>query len=91
MRASCLECVEKHAGAAYVLFAESWHEKHKFHRLRAIGHLHEAEDESQAWPELRELLRDSRIRFQADGQPPDWAAIEEMIAIIRPPDQRLRP
>ena len=49
-RPSCLECVEKHLGAAWVLLAET--RDGYPHRLRAIGHLHEAEDESQQWPEL---------------------------------------
>lgn len=44
-RPSCLECVEKHLGAAWVLLAE--YRDGYPHRLRAIGHLHEAEDESQ--------------------------------------------
>jgi len=43
-RPSCLECVEKHLGAAYVLVTES--REGYAHRLRAIGHLFEAEDES---------------------------------------------
>lgn len=47
-RTSCLECIEKHLGAAYVLLTET--RDGYAHRLRAIGHLHEAEDESQEFP-----------------------------------------
>jgi hypothetical protein len=37
-------------------------------RLRAIGHLFEAEDESQEWPELRA----ARKAYQAIGTMPDF-------------------
>jgi hypothetical protein len=33
-------------------------------RLRAIGHLFEAEDESQPWPELHVAIRDTRRAYQ---------------------------
>ncbi len=46
------KCVEKHLGAAYVLLTET--REGYAYRLRAIGHLFEAEDESQQWPELHD-------------------------------------
>jgi hypothetical protein len=49
------------------------------HRLRAIGHLFEAEDESQQWPDLHAAIREARKTYQADGTMPDWAAFEAMI------------
>ena len=72
-RPSCLECVEKHLGAAWVLLAE---QRDGYpHRLRAVGHLHEAEDESQAWPELHDAIREARKAFQREGKMPDFPAI----------------
>jgi hypothetical protein len=41
-------------------------------RLRAIGHLFEAEDESQEWPELHAAIRDARKSYQADDTMPDF-------------------
>ena len=69
-RPSCIECVEKHLGAALVLLTET--REGYAYRLRAIGHLFEAEDESQAWPELHAAIRAARKAFQADGTLPDW-------------------
>ena len=72
-RPSCLECVEKHLGAAWVLLAE--HRDGYPHRLRAIGHLHEAEDESQAWPALHNAIRDARKAYQRDGTMVDFPSL----------------
>jgi len=41
-------------------------------RLRAIGHLFEAEDESQEWPDLHNAIRHARKAYQADGIMLDW-------------------
>ena len=79
-RPSCLECVEKHLGAAWVLMTE--HRDGYPHRLRAIGHLHEAEDESQAWPELHNAIRETRKAYQAAGVIPDFAALAEAVASV---------
>ncbi len=68
-RPSCLECVEKHLGAAAVLLAEV--RDGYAHRLLVIGHLHEAEDESQEWPALHSAIRDGRKAWQADGESPN--------------------
>lgn len=51
------------------------------HRLRAIGHLFEAEDESQAWPDLHAAIRETRKAYQAAGTLPDWEALaSQMLA-----------
>ena len=79
-RPSCIECCEKHLGAAYVLLTElndlpddPTERRQGFsRRLRAIGHLFEAEDESQEWPELHNAIREARKGYQADGIMPDW-------------------
>jgi hypothetical protein len=41
-------------------------------RLRLIGHLHEAEDESQEFPSLNQAIRDARKLYQRSGVSPDW-------------------
>ena len=76
-RPSCLQCVEKHLGAAWVLLAEC--REGYPHRLRAIGHLHEAEDESQQWPALHNAIRQARLAFQQTGQPPDFDALAAIV------------
>lgn len=77
-RPSCLECVEKHLGAAWVLIAE--YRDGYPHRLRAIGHLHEAEDESQAWPELHNAIRAARKAYQQAGVIPDFVSLTGLIS-----------
>lgn len=49
------------------------------HRLRAIGHLHEAEDESQEFVDLHAAIRAARKAYQTDGTMPDWQLIESLI------------
>ena len=85
-RPSCIECVEKHLGAAYVLLTEA--REGYAYRLRAVGHLFEAEDESQEWPELHAAIRDARTLFQAAGEMPDWQALDGMLPVER---KRVRP
>ena len=53
------------------------------HRLRAIGYLHEAEDESQQWPELHVAIREARKVYQISGTAPGWDVFGQMIAIVR--------
>ncbi len=77
-RPSCLECVEKHLGAAWVLLAEQ--RDGYATRLRAIGHLFEAEDESQAWPNLHDAIREARRTYQQTGRVPDFGALAATIA-----------
>lgn len=84
-RPSCIECVEKHLGAAWVLIAE--HRDGYPHRLRAIGHLHEAEDESQTWPELHDAIRAARKAYQQTGAMPDFATLAQRVATLGPPAQ----
>ena len=80
-RASCLECIEKHVGAAYVLLTET--RDGYAHRLRAIGHLHEAEDESQAWPDFHAAIRSARKAYQTNGAMPDWEALAQAAEAVR--------
>ena len=81
-RPSCLECVEKHLGAAWVLITE--HQNGYPHRLLAIGHLHEAEEESQAWPELNVAIREARKAYQQMGEMPDFTILAGIIARQEP-------
>ena len=78
---SYLECVEKHLGAAYVLLIET--RDGYAHRLLVIGHLHEAEDESQESPTLHAAIRDARKTCQTDGAIPDWEALAHTAEVIR--------
>jgi len=80
-RPSCIECCEKHLGAAYVLLTEA--REGYACRLRAIGHLFEAEDESQEWPDLHAAIHEARRAYQASGAMPDWAAIEALVGQVR--------
>ena len=89
-RLSCIECVEKHLGAAYVLLTElndlpdDPAERHQgfSRRLRAIGHLFEAEDESQEWPDLHNAIRQARKAYQAYGTMPDWETLAVAISVV---------
>jgi hypothetical protein len=74
-RPSCIECVEKHLGAALVLLTET--REGYAYRLRAIGHLFEAEDESQEWPDLHNAIRNARRAYQASDTMPDWEALAQ--------------
>jgi len=80
-RPSCVACVEKHLGAAYVLLTEA--REGYAYRLRAVGHFFEAEDESQEWPELHAAIRAARKAYQADGTMPDWPFFEGRIRDVR--------
>jgi hypothetical protein len=85
---SCIECIEKHLGAAYVLLTETRDLPGRqaggyAYRLRAIGHLFEAEDESQEWPDLHAAIRAARKAYQSDGTMPDWASLEAFIGQAR--------
>ena len=90
-RPSCIECVEKHLGAAMVLLAElndlpddEMSRRQGFsRRLRAIGHLFEAEDESQEWPELHAAIRAARKAYQADGTIPDSEHLGTLANAVR--------
>jgi hypothetical protein len=74
-----MECVEKHLGAALVLMGEA-EAGYPEHKLLAIGHLHEAADESaDRMPELSALLRDIRKRYQ-QGEPIEFEDILEALS-----------
>lgn len=77
VRPSCLECVEKHLGAAAVLLSEIY--AGYAYRLYFIGHLIEAEEESQDWPELHNAVRSARKNYQKTGTIPDWETLAEII------------
>jgi len=79
-RASCIECVDKHLGAARVLCAEI--RDGYPHRQLVIGHLHEAEDESQMFPELHAAIRTARKGFQQQGMCPDFEQLEALAARV---------
>lgn len=79
-RPSCIESAEKHLGAALVLLTEA--REGDAYRLRAIGHLFEAEDESQVWPELHAVIREARKAYQAAGTQPDWESLGESVSLI---------
>ena len=53
------------------------------HRLRAIGHLHEAEDESQAFPALHAAIRTARKAYQTDGTIPEWESLAQAAGVLR--------
>jgi DNA invertase Pin-like site-specific DNA recombinase len=57
------------------------------HRLRAIGHLHEAEDVSQTWPELHDAIRAALKAYQQTGAMPDFATLAQRVATLGPPAQ----
>ena len=69
------------AGAAFVLLTEA--REGYAYRLRAVGHLFEAEDEAQEWPELHAAIRDVRTHYQAGEQMPDWQALDDILASKR--------
>lgn len=78
---SCLECVNKYLEAAWVLLVE--HRDGYPHRLRAIGRLHEAEDESQAWPPLHDPIRAARKEYQSQGKTADFTALAMTVDSLR--------
>ncbi len=49
---------------------------------RLLGHLHEAEDEAQQWPELHMTIRQARKSYQRDGRLPDFEAWAGLIASL---------
>ena len=79
-RPSCIDCVEKHLGAACVLLTEA--REGYAYRLRAVGHLFEAEDESQEWPELHAAIREARKQYQAGGPMPDWETLDATLRAV---------
>jgi len=90
-RPSCIGCVEKHLGAAMVLLAElndlpdddASRRQGFSRRLRAIGHLFEAEDESQEWPDLHAAIREARMGYQSMGAMPGIDSLAAEVAQSR--------
>lgn len=80
-RPGCLECVEKHLGAAWVLINET--RDGYQHRMLATGHLHEAEDESQPWPSLHDAIREARKGYQSGQGVPNFVALEKLVESYR--------
>lgn len=76
-RPSCTECVEKHLGSAWALITET--QNGYPHHMMAVGHLHEAEDESQEWPDLHQAIRDARKNYQQKDKMPDWAKLRGLL------------
>ena len=81
VRSSCLECVEKHLGSAAVILSEVY--SGYSYRLYFIGHLLEAEEESQEWSKLHNAIRDARKDYQHSGTVPDWEKLASMINEVR--------
>jgi hypothetical protein len=49
------------------------------HYLLAVGHLHEAEEEAQAWPDLAIAIRTARKKLQTTALVPEWSGIMGML------------
>lgn len=49
------------------------------YRLLTIGNLHEAAEESFAWLELYDAIREARIKFQREGIPPHWETLTTLL------------
>jgi len=77
-RQSCIECVEKHLGAASVLLSEA-QDGYTAHRMLAVGHLHEAAEESKEWLQLHAAIREARIKYQREGVVPDFTTLGALI------------
>ena len=76
-RESCIECVEKHLGAAMVQLGEM-HNGYRFNLL-FVGHLHEAEDESRIWFKLHTAIREARKMWQTVREEPDWETLGRLV------------
>lgn len=66
---------------SYVLLTEA--REGYAYRLRAIGHLLEAGDESQEWPDLHAAIREARKACQVEGTVRDWDAPDGMLEGVR--------
>jgi hypothetical protein len=45
----------------------------------AVGHLHEAAEESHPWPALHDAAHEARRAWQAEGVEPDWQRLGELL------------
>lgn len=78
MEEDCLECVEKHIGAAHEQFKEV-PQGYPEHILSAIGNLVEAQNAATNFPEIAAAIREARISFQRKGEIPDLVKIELLV------------
>lgn len=78
-RPSCVECVMKHLGSAWVLMTEC-RDGYDYEPL-AVGHLAQAEDESQAWPEVHMAIRNARKLYQQNGVIPNFMALTRLVRV----------
>lgn len=79
---SCIECVEKHLGDAVVLMTEI-QQGYSLKRLRFVGSLSQAEQESLIWPRLSNTIRAERKLFQQS--PPDnpyWPNFANLASLL---------
>jgi hypothetical protein len=53
------------------------------YRLQFIGHLHEAEDESQEWPQLHDMIRQARKTYQQENIVPDWELLARTLEEVK--------
>lgn len=81
-RDSCLECVEKHLGSAAILASEV-RDGYDEHYILAVGSLDQAAEESQAWPELHNAIREARKAYQSQGIAPDLKSLSKLAGSIR--------
>jgi hypothetical protein len=51
-------------------------------RKSGIGHLLEAEDEPQEWPDLHGAIREARRAYQQTGKVPDFEAMAAILANV---------
>lgn len=84
-RETCLFCVSKHLGQAIVLMQEA-SSGYPLHRWLAVGHLGEAEAESQHdFPELTAMIRKTRCRLmgQEPSGPENVKSLMDLLAEVR--------
>ena len=79
-RPSCIHCVQKHIGGAEVLITEM-RDGYKY-MTRAVGEMYQAEDESQDWGDLHNLIRDYRTAYQTHLIMPNWEKLNNSIIEI---------
>jgi len=91
-RKSCIECVEKHIGAAMVLESEMG--KGYRHHFLALHHLKEAERMMRMEkPELADEIARQREAFASRGQQADWCGVSMALSLVRgadDPDEYMR-
>ena len=78
---SCLECAEKHLGAAFVMYAEI--QDGYQNRMKVVGHLFKAEHEGAGYPALHDAIRAARQSLQARNVMPDWGALDAALVAAR--------